>query len=244
MKEIFKEGHMATVYIDNDIAYKTYDDFYPEEWIDKEIYIHDILIKKTSLNIIKMIKTNAHEIKMPFLTQQTLQTGVTDKFDQIKLIDFVHLQSKINAYVALELENAHIVYKRWILMSQLGIDIKNKALKILENLEYKNHLCHFDYQPSHVVISHDKYFIVDWIHAKLANPILDMASTYIILRLKAYKLAHQYLYKLIDMMNIKKEDIYQVIPLMAAVKMIETDDIYVHKVLTTLVFDPQNKDIT
>jgi hypothetical protein len=31
---------------------------------------------------------------------------------------------------------------------------------------------------------------------------------------------------------------------MAAIKMIETDDIYEHKVLTTLVFDPKNKDIT
>jgi hypothetical protein len=30
---------------------------------------------------------------------------------------------------------------------------------------------------------------------------------------------------------------------MAAVKMIETDDIFKHKVLTTLVFDPKNKDI-
>ncbi|MCD4827345.1 MAG: hypothetical protein K8Q99_06165 [Acholeplasmataceae bacterium] len=243
MKEILKEGHMATVYIDNDTAYKTYDDFYPEEWIDKEIYIHDILIEKTSLKVAKMIKISAHEIKMPFLNQKTLETDIIDKFNHIKLIDFVHLQSRINAYVGLELENAHIVFKRWILSSQLGVDVKRIALNILEKLEYKNHLCHFDYQPSHVVVNIDQYYVMDWIHAKLANPILDMASTYIILRLKSYKLAHQYLYKLIDMMDIKKEDIYQVIPLMAAIKMIESDDIYAHKVLTTLVFDPQNKDI-
>ena len=243
MKEILKEGHMATVYRKNDTAYKTYDDFYPEEWIDKEIYIHDILIEKTSLNIAKMMKMSAHEIKMPYLSQKTLETQITDKFDHIKLIDFIHLQTQINTYVGLELENAHIVFKRWVLMSQLGKDIKQKALSILEDLEYKNHLCHFDYQPSHVVINSDKYFVMDWIHAKLANPLLDMANTYIILRLKSYKLAHQYLYKLIDMIDVKKEDIYKVIPLMAAVKMIESDDIYTYKVLTTLVFDPQNKDI-
>ncbi|BCR36621.1 hypothetical protein [Mariniplasma anaerobium] len=243
MKKIFKEGHMATVYVENDTAYKAYDDFYPEEWIDKEIYIHDILLEKTSLNVTKMYKTGAHEIKMPFLNQNTLDTGIDEKFDNVKLIDFVHLQTQINAYMALELENAHVVFKRWILMSQLGKDIKNIALDVLDNLEYKNHLCHFDYQPSHVVSFEKKYFVVDWIHAKLANPILDMASTYIILRLKSYKLAHQYLYKVIDMTDSKLEDIFKVVPLMAAIKMIETDDIFKHKVLTTLVFDPKNKVI-
>lgn len=243
MKKILKEGHMATVYVEKDKAYKKYDVFYPEEWIDKEIYIHDILHEKTSLNVPKMYKTNMHEIKMPFLNTSTLEQGIIDKFEHTKLTDFVHLQSQINAYSALELENAHIVFKRWILMSQLGKDIKNIALEILENLEYKNHLCHFDYQPSHVVLNEKEYFIVDWIHAKLANPILDIASTYIILRLKSYKIAHKYLYKVIDMMDVKLDDIYQVIPLMAAVKMIETDDIFKYKVLTTLVFDPKNKDI-
>jgi thiamine kinase-like enzyme len=128
-------------------------------------------------------------------------------------------------------------------MSQLGKDIKNIALDILEKLEYKNHLCHFDYQPSHVVSYNKKYYIVDWIHAKLANPILDIASTYVILRLKSYKLAHQYVYKVIDLTDIKIDEIYNAIPLMAAVKMIETDDIFKHKVLTTLVFDPKNKEI-
>lgn len=243
MKKILKEGHMSTVYVENDTAYKKYDVFYPEEWIDKEIYIHDILLAKTSLNVTRMYKMNEHEIKMPFLNKYTLDNDIEKKFDHQKLIEFVHLQTLINAYTALELENAHVVFKRWIVMSQLGKDIKNIALDVLEHLEYKNHLCHFDYQPSHVVLHEKKYFIVDWIHAKLANPILDMASTYIILRLKSFKLAHQYLYKIKDMIDIKLSDIYQVIPLMAAVKMIETDDIFEHKVLTTLVFDPKNKDI-
>jgi hypothetical protein len=243
MKKILKEGHMATVYVENNTAYKTYDAFYPEEWIDKEIYIHDILHEKTSLNVPKMYKTNTHEIKMPFLNAYTIEQNVSDKFEHEKLIDFVHLQTQINAYSALELENAHVVFKRWIMMSQLGKDIKNIALEILENIEYKNHLCHFDYQPSHVVLNEKGYYVVDWIHAKLANPILDIASTYIILRLKSYKIAHQYLYKVIDMTDVKLDDIYRVIPLMAAVKMIETDDIFKYKVLTTLVFDPKNKDI-
>jgi hypothetical protein len=243
MKKILKEGHMATVYVENESAYKTYDDFYPEEWIDKEIYIHDILLERTSLNVTKMYKLNAHEIKMPFLNQYTLEAALDHKFDNVKLTDFVHLQNQINQYTALELENAHVVYKRWIFMSQLGKDIKNIALDILDHLEYKNHLCHFDYQPSHVVRYNKVYYIVDWIHAKLANPILDIASTYIILRLKSYKLAHQYLYKVIDLTDFKIDEVYAAIPLMAAVKMIETDDIFKHKVLTTLVFDQKNKDI-
>jgi hypothetical protein len=50
--------------------------------------------------------------------------------------------------------------------------------------------------------------------------------------------------KIINMTDYTKEQILFAVPLMAAIKMIETDDIYEHKVLTTLVFDPKNKDIT
>jgi ABC-type phosphate/phosphonate transport system ATPase subunit len=73
---------------------------------------------------------------------------------------------------------------------------------------------------------------------------LDIANTYVILRLDQYDLAHKYMQKIINMTDYTKEQILFAVPLMAAIKMIETDDIYEHKVLTTLVFDPKNKDIT
>ena len=109
MKKIIREGHRASVYIEKNFAYKVYDNFYPEEWIDKEIFIHNLLREKTSLNIVDMIKSAPNEIKMPYLSQNTLDINLVDKFDDVKLIDFVHLQSKINTYNSLELENAHLL---------------------------------------------------------------------------------------------------------------------------------------
>jgi len=235
---------MAKVYIEDDFVYKTYDDFYPEEWVDKEIYIHDILLRKTDLNVTDMEKVNAHEIKMPFLSHQNLGFYLMRNVDDSLIDDFVKVQQEIHQYKSLELENAHIVFKRWIEMSQLSREIKHIAQNILDTVEYENHLCHFDYQPSHVVIHNNAYYIMDWIHAKLANPILDIANTYVILRLDQYDLAHKYMQKIINMTDYTKEQILFAVPLMAAIKMIETDDIYEHKVLTTLVFDPKNKDIT
>jgi thiamine kinase-like enzyme len=105
-------------------------------------------------------------------------------------------------------------------------------------------LCHLDYQPSHVVLKDTKYYIMDWIHAKLGNPVLDIAQTYTIIRMQSYDLAHKYLYKIMEMTDYQKDEIYKIVPLMAAIKMIETDDIFEHKVLTTLVYDPKNKDVT
>ena len=241
---MLKQGHMAKVYIDEQSAYKIYDDFYPEEWVDKEVYIHDILLEKTSLSVTKMEKKGPNEIKMPFLGKDSLDQYIYDGFQDSKLTDFIHIQSEIHAYKALELENAHVVYKRWIEMSQLSREIKNIAQSVLSKIEYKNHLCHFDYQPSHIVLNKDQYYIMDWIHAKLANPLLDIAHTYILLRLINYNIAKKYLYKVIDMTDVQMKDIYNAIPLMAAIKMIETDDIYEHKVLTTLIYDPKNKEVT
>ena len=243
MKTLLKQGHMAKVYIEELSAYKTYDDFYPEEWVDKEIYIHDILREKTSLAVTEMIKVHAHEIKMPYLGTKTFDKCIYDTYDDSKMTDFVHIQSEIHTYHALELENAHIVFKRWVEMSQLSKEIKQIASLSLSSIEYKNSLCHFDYQPSHVVTYDDKNYIMDWIHAKLANPILDVALTYVLLRLQSYDIAKRYLYKVVDMMDFKREQIFQAVPLLAAIKMIETDDIFEHKVLTTLVYDPKNKDV-
>lgn len=244
MKTMLKQGHMAKVYIEEQFAYKIYDDFYPEEWVDKEIYIHDILREKTSLLVTEMEKVDAHEIKMPYLGKDLLDLHIYKTYDDSIMTDFVHIQSEIHTYSALELENAHIVYKRWLEMSQLSKEIKHIASTILQNIEYKNYLCHFDYQPSHVARFNQKYYTMDWIHSKLGNPILDVAQTYILLRLNSYEIAQKYLYKVIDMMEYKMDAIYHVVPLMAAIKMIETDDIYEHKVLTTLIYDPKNKDVT
>ena len=235
---------MAKVYIEDEFVYKTYDDFYPEEWVDKEIYIHDILLRKTDLKVTDMEKVSAHEIKMPFLSHQNLGFYLMRNVDDSLIDDFIRVQQEIHQYKALELENAHIVFKRWIEMSQLSKDIKHIAQDVLETIEYENYLCHFDYQPSHVVIYNNTYYIMDWIHAKLANPILDIAKTYVNLRLNQYDLAHKYLQKVVLKSDYTKEHILFAVPLMAAIKMIETDDIYEHKVLTTLVFDPKNKDIT
>ena len=79
MKTMLRQGHMAKVYIEDQFAYKIYDDFYPEEWVDKEIYIHDILKEKTSLSVTEMQKVDAHEIKMPYLGTDLLNLHIYKK---------------------------------------------------------------------------------------------------------------------------------------------------------------------
>lgn len=41
--------------------------------------------------------------------------------------------------------------------------------------------------------AHSEYYIIDWINAKLGNPVLDIARTYVVLKQYAQRQANKYL---------------------------------------------------
>ena len=131
MRKVLKKGHIAKVYIENRNVYKTYDATYPDEWVDKEVYINRLLRENTKLNVVKMEKIAPYEIKMPYIGNKHLNMNDKQENSHAFLSLFVKLQTEIYQYSDLELENAHVLYKRWISLSNLIEPVKQKALYIL-----------------------------------------------------------------------------------------------------------------
>lgn len=67
--------------------------------------------------------------------------------------------------------------------------VKERAYRLMEEIPDGNTLCHFDYHFLNVMYCADGYKIIDWISAKVGNPIYDYARTYVISYEFAYRLS-------------------------------------------------------
>ncbi len=64
------------------------------------------------------------------------------------------------------------------------IDLEKKKfiLKILTQLPEGDSLCHGDFHPGNILIKNNHPYIIDWGSATRANPIADIADTYLLLK--------------------------------------------------------------
>jgi 3-oxoacyl-[acyl-carrier-protein] synthase III len=81
-----------------------------------------------------------------------------------------------------------------------------------------------------------KYIIIDWVNAKLGNPLMDIARSYIIFKQYVKRLANKYLRLMTKEMNIDVTEVYRVLPLMAALRMLEHIDEAFNLELKTMIF--------
>lgn len=128
-------------------------------------------------------------------------------------------------------------YKEFINEKQ-GIDqnIKTLIFKDIESLyEKSNHcICHGDFHPINILVSNDKFFVIDWILSTIGPAEADVAGTYLITKLYSSSnkkgnlikrfisaiggeiIAKTYLKEYISLTGIDKSKIMQWIPIRAA----------------------------
>lgn len=223
-KKLIGQGRTANVYLYNGEAYKEYAEDHPVEWIKYEVGIQNEVAKKTNLPVFEYTFTsNPHVIKMPYINGCELTYRMRKEKYKNGVEDLVNLQMEIYKYSKLDIPSAFEVYAARINKSKLEDDIKQKALKSLSMIEVKEVLCHLDFHFSNIMYDGNKYYIIDWTNAKLGNPIMDIARTYIIIRQYAFRLSGKYLKLIAKKMKIKIEEIKKAIPLMAALRLLETD---------------------
>lgn len=70
---------------------------------------------------------------------------------------------------------------------------------------------------------HSHYHIIDWVNAKVRNPVLDIARTYIILKQYAQRMANKYLKMMVETGKYSMSEIELAIPLMAILRLLEMD---------------------
>lgn len=189
-RKLIGKGRVSSIYSDGQKAYKTYPTSYPFSWIKHEFEIQAEITSKTKLPVLRYeLLENDREIKMDIIAGLSLADRMRKQKYPNGLIDLVDLQVSTYEYSSLELSDSFEDYKKYIKNSLIDESLKAKALDSLSCIKKMSILCHFDFHFENVMFDGEKYYIIDWVNAKLGNPVMDIARTYIILKQYAMRLA-------------------------------------------------------
>ena len=237
MKKI-GEGKTASIYTDNLYAYKKYHASYDMNNMTYEVYVQNQIYQHTSLNVLKY-EIEDQMIKMIYLKGKTLADEIRTGEKTQWLEMFIKLQHSTYLEVPVELVSAFDVFETQIKHSTKHQVLIEKALQSLERIEKTQYLCHLDFHPENIMSHENEYYILDWTNAKLANPVMDIASTYIIFVLYLPDLATTYLHNMSEISGYSVEKIVVAIPVMAFIKLRENDIQDHEPILKKLIVEPK-----
>ncbi len=223
-RQLIGSGKMAKIYVDEDSVFKVFPDSYPLEWLVHEVNVQTEVRAKTNILVpAAELLTQQREIKMSYIQGGTLADRMRKEKYKGALEDLVELQLSIYQYGDLDLPQSHETFDYQIRESQLDKCLKEKGLGILQQIDKKHLLCHYDFHFLNILYDEPDYYVIDWGQAKLGNPILDIARTYVVLKQYAQRLANKYLQLTVSKGAFKMEEVQGAIPLMAILRLLEAD---------------------
>lgn len=225
MKTIIGKGRTSEVYKEDDSAYKVYPVDYPLEIIREELRVNQVIAQHTSLPMDPLVATDEpFVLKMKYLGMETMTSRMLNREKNV-IEDLVEIQLSIFQYKNLPLHNIHERYHRRISSSQqLTKEQKELALAVLSSVEFEPTLVHMDFHPNNLIFHNGQYWILDWVNAGCANPLLCIARTYIILHYHALRRSQKYCTWMSKKTGWEKELIRKVAIIQAADRIMETDD--------------------
>ncbi len=225
MKTLIGKGKTSEVYVENDLAYKHYDEERPISYIEEELRINRVISTLTKLPMSPLLPTSdPYIVQMKYLGNETMTHRMLDRQPNV-IEDLINLQLSVFEYNELPLLNIHERYQHRISSStKLSDQEKLSALSILNDLPFQSTLAHMDFHPSNILFYENKYWIIDWVNAGLANPLLCVARTYILLHYHAFRRSQKYLTVLSKRTGWTKEMIRKVAVIQAADRIMESDD--------------------
>lgn len=225
MKTLIGKGKTSEVYVENNLAYKHYDENRPISYIEEELRINRVISTLTKLPMSPLLPTtDPYVIQMKYLGNETMTHRMLNRQPNV-IEDLIDLQLSVFQYRDLPLLNIHDRYQRRISSgTTLSDQEKLTALNILNDLPFQTTLAHMDFHPSNILFYEDKYWIIDWVNAGLANPLLCVARTYILLHYHALRRSQKYLTVLSKRTGWTKETIRKTAIIQAADRILESDD--------------------
>lgn len=212
-------GKQAIVYYYKDYAYKVFNNA-NKDWIDYEVYVQNEILK-SNLPVIKYHDSNDCYIKMDYIEGQTLGSKILKDKYKNGVEDLLFLQRKIHRVKSLNLKS----FKVFALEQLDSLDVstvqKNNVLNILNDLDDCDVLLHLDFHFLNIMESNNEYTIIDWVNAKLGNPLFDYARTYVIMNEFAFRLGKKYLTLLRNDQEINSINLDQAIYVMALFRLNE-----------------------
>jgi thiamine kinase-like enzyme len=93
------------------------------------------------------------------------------KMHQIKIISEYHNIAALKESLADKISRVSLLTSREI----------TSILSHLSNLKDGSSICHGDFHPDNIMISEDRLITLDWITARIGNPLADVARTWLLL---------------------------------------------------------------
>lgn len=187
------EGKMAKVYHWNGFAYKCFDRNYPDDWIAYEVKIQKV-VNELNLSTVRYYTSEIpHSIKMDYINGITIADRVVKEKYKKGIEDLFSIQLKIHENEKVELPRLKPHLINHLNQYSKTQAQKELAIQYISEIEDKDVLCHLDYHFLNLMFANDEYVIIDWISAKLGNPIYDFARTYIIFYQYANRASKKYL---------------------------------------------------
>jgi aminoglycoside phosphotransferase (APT) family kinase protein len=122
-------------------------------------------------------------VEGPTLTESVLAAAAGDPGRVAQLADvFAEVHAKVHSCVPsgdlLAIPGQRQLFHRALGgLELLPDDLREAALKVLDNLPSGDRLCHGDFHPYNVLLSPRGPIVIDWNNAHIGNPIEDVART-------------------------------------------------------------------
>lgn len=217
------EGKMAKVYDWQGYAYKCFASDHPDEWIEYELSIQKA-VDKSGLPVIKYYETVFDKcIKMDLIKGKSLADLMTKEKYKGGLDDLLMHFERVHGVKAIELPLLKPYLNRSIANAKITEAQKQLAFTLLDEVPDGDVLCHLDLHPLNIMVTDQEQIIIDWVNAKIGNPIYDYARTYVILDEFAYRLSRAFLTRLKKIFRANKIDLIYAIYIMAIHRLTEHD---------------------
>jgi len=176
-RRLIGQGKMANVYLWHGFAYKCFEANYPEEWLAYEMNLQNV-ISTCHLPTVKYMPSEfPNSIKMDYIDGISLADRMRKEKYKDSIDDLCHLFKKVHAIREIELPKLNPYLVREISKMTYNEKLQADALQYIAEIPDDQVLCHLDFHFLNIMYSNDQYTIIDWINAKLGNPIYDFARS-------------------------------------------------------------------
>ncbi len=165
------------------------------------------------------------EIKGPTLAR-LMDDNPQDTRKYIKILVKVQQDAVLGRYCDdLILQRMKDKFHKRISSSGLEASTRYDLHVRLDSFPNHNKLCHGDMAPHNIILSDNKYYILDWAHATVGNASGDAAVTYILFKLAGKdKEAEIYLNEFCKRSDIARQVVEQWISIASVSKLVKTED--------------------
>lgn len=133
--------------------------------------------------------------------------------------------AKLGSLSSISMPSLNESLSRVINNIKLDDSTRQLAINYISEIKDDKILCHMDYHFFNIMYSFlsDKYYVIDWMDAKLGNPIYDYARSYIIVYEYAAEFAEVFIAVLNNLAIFDENDFKKAIYVMAVHRLAESD---------------------